>query len=81
MRNKYEEKFNIYTNLNRYLFNSIPKEKSVLDVGCGTGILGKHLKKEKNCKVYGVDISKNAVKNSRRFNLQKFYSEYGKIIF
>ena len=56
MRNKYEEKFNIYTNLNRYLFNSIPKEKSVLDVGCGTGILGKHLKKEKNCKSFGRRI-------------------------
>lgn len=45
----------------------IEANSSVLDVGCGPGILGKVLKKQKkNCICDGVDISKNFLKQAKR---------------
>lgn len=42
----------------------------VLDVGCSTGLLGEKLIKTKQCKVFGIDISKNAI-NEAKNRLQK----------
>ena len=39
----------------------IEKEKKVLDVGCGDGILMKFLKKNKNTNIRGLEISKSKV--------------------
>ena len=39
----------------------IEKEKKVLDVGCGDGILMEFLKKNKNTKIRGLEISKSKV--------------------
>ena len=34
---------------------------SILDVGCGEGFLMEYLLREKNCKVFGIDISRKAI--------------------
>ena len=39
---------------------------SVLDIGCGNGRILRGLKKDKNCKVYGMDISQVAINNLRK---------------
>ena len=39
----------------------IEKEKKVLDVGCGDGILMEFLKKNKNTNIRGLEISKSKV--------------------
>ena len=44
--------------LSTYNFNTI------LDYGCGKGVFTHTLKKE-NCKVYGVDVSKNAIQKAK----------------
>jgi len=48
-----------------YLFNfileRIPPHASVLDIGCGVGVFLDRARKEKNCEVYGVDISPVAI--------------------
>jgi methionine biosynthesis protein MetW len=40
-----------------------PKTK-IMDFGCGDGTLGKKLINKKNCEVYGIDISKIAVRSA-----------------
>jgi len=44
----------------------IPKNSTVLDVGCGDGILGQMLIKEKDCIVFGCDLDVIGVKESKR---------------
>ncbi|OGD86268.1 hypothetical protein A2164_03785 [Candidatus Curtissbacteria bacterium RBG_13_35_7] len=52
--------------LNKILELAFPvKGKLVLDIGCSTGYLGSILQK-KGAKVFGIDISKNAVKEARK---------------
>ncbi len=47
------------------------KEKSrVLDVGCGDGVVGERLIKEKNCEVYGLDLDEAAIAESKRKGLK-----------
>jgi len=41
------------------------KARFILDIGCGKGILGEAIKKEKEAVVYGVDISLTAIKEAR----------------
>lgn len=41
--------------------DSITNNSIVIDVGCGDGVLGKFLIEEKNCEVFGIDISKYAL--------------------
>lgn len=43
------------------LCNHVTQKSSVLDVGFAQGIIGKILKNELNCKVYGIDIDKDAI--------------------
>lgn len=64
--------------------NIIPRlieaNSSVLDVGCGPGILGKVLKKQKkNCLCDGVDISKDFLRQARKYykNLYCFDLDQG----
>ena len=43
------------------IFNLIPDFAEVLDIGCGDGTFLEQLKKQRSCKVVGLDISKVAV--------------------
>ncbi|HPI72665.1 MAG TPA: class I SAM-dependent methyltransferase [bacterium] len=49
---------------NAYVPAYVPAGKKVLDVGCSAGQLGKVLKEDKGCTVYGVDISLDAVRSA-----------------
>lgn len=67
--NKKNKYYDSYVNINlstqndshSILCNHVIQKSSVLDVGCAQGIIGKILKNELNCKVYGVDIDKDAI--------------------
>lgn len=51
-----------YFSLEREIFKNsvIENNLNILDIGCGTGILGKYFKEHQNSKVYGVEISESA---------------------
>jgi len=49
---------------NAYVPAYVPAGKTVLDVGCSAGQLGRLLREEKGCTVYGVDISLEAVRSA-----------------
>ncbi|MDD5194873.1 MAG: class I SAM-dependent methyltransferase [Candidatus Omnitrophica bacterium] len=51
----------MYPNMYDAILNIVPENSLVLDIGCGMGILMKRLKEEKNCRVFGVDISRQAI--------------------
>lgn len=40
-----------------WFYDDIPKNAVVLDVGCSTGYYGSYIKKHKNAKVYGIEVS------------------------
>jgi ubiquinone/menaquinone biosynthesis C-methylase UbiE len=44
----------------------LPEGASVLDVGCGTGVFSSRLRKEKNCRVVGIDLSLKMLEFARR---------------
>lgn len=44
----------------------IPKGSKILDVGCGDGVLGEKLIKQKKCIVYGFDLDPIGVKEAKR---------------
>lgn len=41
--------------------DNINKNSKVIDVGCGDGVLGKFLIEQKDCEVFGVDISNEGI--------------------
>ena len=63
----YESKTEYYDRfVNEFLLSFIPSGRLVLDVGCSTGRLGEKLIKEKQCQVYGIDISERAVEHAKK---------------
>ncbi len=63
----YDEKFSLYRNYyNNYILAFIPENKTVLDVGCSGGQLGRCLIEQKNCTVFGVDISSTAIRQAKK---------------
>lgn len=60
--NKHHAK--VYDYVNPCIMKFAPKNKLVLDVGCGTGALGRELKKNGNA-VYGIEISDKSIEISR----------------
>ena len=50
-----------YPQTTKEILKRIPKHSSVLEVGCGSGLLLEKIKK-KGCKVFGIDISKESIK-------------------
>jgi O-antigen biosynthesis protein len=63
----YDVKSALYSKYyNEYLPAFIPTDKTVLDVGCSCGQLGRVLIKQKNCAVFGVDISSRAVAQAQQ---------------
>lgn len=55
-----------YLNINESVLKYIPSNKTILDVGCGSGYLSKLLK-EKNNIVYGIDSSKEACEIAKQY--------------
>ncbi len=53
------------SSFSKKLFDHIEADKVVLDLGCGYGRLCNILK-EKNCKAYGIDINKSAIKEAQK---------------
>ncbi len=51
-----------YFSLEREIFKNAVKESglSILDVGCGTGVLGKYFRTHQQCRVYGIEINQEA---------------------
>jgi methionine biosynthesis protein MetW len=43
---------------------------SVLDIGCGDGLLLEYLKDQKNAQVYGIDLSEEAVRLAKERNIE-----------
>ena len=50
------------------LIDHIPAGSSVLDVGCGTGLLCFGLKREKGCEVVGIDLSTRMLEYAMSIN-------------
>lgn len=48
----------------------VKKNSSVLDVGCGDGVLGEKLIREKNCQVAGIDLDENGVEEAKRHKIK-----------
>jgi methionine biosynthesis protein MetW len=45
---------------------AIPDQgKKILDIGCGTGVLGEYFRKNQNCEVHGVEINNVAYEIAR----------------
>lgn len=59
-----------YHELHDRILGIIPKDSCVLDVGCGVGVLMERLLKRNHCKVYGIDISEEAIRLLRERELQ-----------
>lgn len=53
------------------IIKRIKNNSKVLDVGCSTGDLGKILIERKNCKVYGIEIKKEAAKIAMKKGYKK----------
>lgn len=47
----------------------IPQGASVLDIGCGTGLLCNTLRREKHCKVVGADLSLRMIEFAKKHTL------------
>ena len=62
----YINKNDNYFSLERQIFKNAVSESNlkILDIGCGTGILGAFFKKNQNCKVSGVEINESAYKQA-----------------
>lgn len=71
------EKDNSYYSHERSeLLNLIPEyARTVLEIGCGTGNLGKLIKQRQSCEIYGIELDKNAAKIAES-KLDKIYSGF-----
>ena len=51
----------------RDIFDLVPKNaRRILDLGCGTGLLGKALKQRQACTVTGIELNKEAAKEAEK---------------
>lgn len=49
------------------IFSLVPPESRVLDIGCSTGALARLLTENKGCRVVGIDIDDNSLKEASRY--------------
>lgn len=82
----------VYSDINQTIVRNVGSGNIILDVGCGSGVLGEELKKRGNI-VYGVDYSHEAIKLARKrlddaaiFDIERggkfpFAKKFGIIIF
>lgn len=57
---------------NSYLVDFFKKGELVLDVGCGDGVVGDFLQKKIGVEVFGIDISKAAVKKANKSGIKAY---------
>lgn len=50
------------------IVDQVPVGSSVLDIGCGTGLLCLDLKRQKGCRVVGIDLSSRMLEYARSIN-------------
>lgn len=50
--------------------NFLPKEGTIIDLGCGEGIISSYLANNSKRKIIGVDLDKSRIQNSRQKNLK-----------
>ncbi|MEK7287505.1 MAG: class I SAM-dependent methyltransferase [Elusimicrobiota bacterium] len=43
----------------------IGENKKVLEIGCANGYIGKYLKEKQNCKIFGVELNRQAAEEAR----------------
>jgi 2-polyprenyl-3-methyl-5-hydroxy-6-metoxy-1,4-benzoquinol methylase len=60
------------------IFGMVEPHTNVLDVGCSTGFLGAQLRKNKSCKVTGMDSDKEAIKIARKRLDKTFFMDIEK---
>jgi len=56
----------------KIISSMVRPESKVLDIGCGPGLLGEHLIKEKDCTVWGVDWSQETLDVATQRGLATF---------
>ncbi|MCX6732787.1 MAG: class I SAM-dependent methyltransferase [Candidatus Roizmanbacteria bacterium] len=56
-----------YGGYNKLIFDIVPKNSKVLDIGCSTGLLAKLLKENKNCSVVGIDFDKKSLQQAEKY--------------
>ena len=57
-----------YNKLNNHVYQAIPKDSLILDVGCSTGKLGEQIKKEKSPrKLIGLEVNNQAAIEAKRY--------------
>jgi len=49
------------------IFSLVPPKTRVLDIGCSTGALAKLLTEKKRCRVIGIDIDENSLKEASHY--------------
>jgi len=55
--------------------NNVKPNSTVLDVGCAQGLIGEAISNQLNCKVYGIELDKEAIKIAENTNrYQKVYN-------
>jgi len=64
----------IFRKLNVHKLN----KKTILDVGCGNGILMKNLELTKKNEVHGIDISKPLLKEAKKYNIKTLFYDVDK---
>lgn len=64
----YVSKQTDYFSLERQMFKDAVTEKQlrILDIGCGTGVLGAYFRKNQVCEVYGIEINQSAFDEANR---------------
>jgi 2-polyprenyl-3-methyl-5-hydroxy-6-metoxy-1,4-benzoquinol methylase len=69
---QYQEKFmdlDIYNETYRILCNSLPKEASILEIGCGPGNITKYLLSERpDLNILGTDVAPNMIQLAKKNN-------------
>ena len=58
--------YNAPTEVSELLLEKVNAGSDVLDVGCGTGLLGDALTKRQSLRLTGIDLSKNSLQISKR---------------
>lgn len=53
-------------NIDRQSISLVPNNSSVLDIGCATGFMGEYLKKQKRCRVVGVESGKDEAREAKK---------------